>query len=635
MKKSSTIKLYLFISLFLTCSIKSAENTPDDNPYYMSFEDLLNVTVSTVSKKDEQLFQASSAIYVITAEDIKRKGAQNIPEALRGVPGVQVQRVNSQSYRVAIRGQSDLYNKSLLVMVDGRTVYTPTFSGVYWDLLKVNEIDRIEVIRGPGATLWGANAVNGIINIISKSAHDTEGGSLDFGYGTQSTETTLRYTLKPEENLALRLYGHHGHFYDLEDTSTISLDHHWELFQGGLKLEWDATKEDQFFLQGDYFTSDTENFDKHREGGNFVLGYTKTHSLDSSTSFQFYYNGYENSHEGSTALTGFTEKINTYDFDLRHQWIWQNHDLTIGAGYRNTDGAFRPSVALPALGGASIIDISSDTYELFNLYFQDKITLVEDTFYLTPGVKVEYNNFTDSEVMPSLRMAYTPDETQTLWASVAKAVRTPSFFEHHSSVFLGSQFYQSAGNTKAEKLISYEIGYRIRALENLSIDLTAFFFDYDHIISYEDSFIATGGNNNKTETYGFETAIKWIYSDSLNLEASYSFNKSDLDLGTNQGYTGAEDDSPIHMASLQAFYNISKKLSFNTAFYYTDIISASNIQAQLKLDCGIIYQATSNLELSLYGSNLLDSTTQEAGNDFGTAAQEIPRSFFANVTYTF
>ena len=615
----------------------------DEDLMDMDLGALLDMEVTSVSKKAEPLFKTSSAIHVVTADEIKRKGARSIPEALRGVPGLQIQRVNAMSYQISIRGQQDLYNRTLLVMVDGRTVYTPTFSGVYWDMVNVADIDRIEIIRGPGATLWGANAVNGIINIITKSAKDTEGGLVEFGHGTQSTETTLRYGLKTEDNLAVRLYGKHGYFYDLEDANgSASVNHTWETFQGGLKLEWDVTEQDNFRLQGDYFKSQTRNdLDRERKGSNVIFGYNRTHDDDSSTSFTFFYNGYENTDDDAGAfsvpiLAGFEENLNTYDFDLRHQWTWENHAFTLGAGYRNTEGTFKASNPTIALGGASVLDIESDTYEFYNIYFQDKITVVDDTFYVTPGIKAEYNNFTDSEIMPSLRVAYTPNENQTIWAAVARAVRTPSFYENASTIFLTTQFFTGNSNIKAEELISYEAGYRIKPIETLSLDFTAFFYDYDHTISFEDDgLLGRAGNANSAETYGLEAAAKWIYNEDLTLSASYSLASTDLDLATGQSSLAAENNLPTHMGSLQAYYNLTKKFSVNAAFYYTDVIADSNIQAQLKLDCGIIYQATDKLEFSLYGANLLEDETLESGDEFGNTAQEIPRSVFANVAYTF
>ena len=617
----------------------------EDDLMDMDLGALLDMEVTSVSKKAEPLFKTSSAIYVVSADDIKRKGARSVPEALRGVPGLQIQRVNAMSYKITVRGQQALYNRALLVMVDGRTVYTPTFSGVYWDMVNVADVDRIEVIRGPGATLWGANAVNGIINIITKSAKDTEGGLVEFGTGNQSTETTFRYGFVPQDDLNVRIYGKHGYFYDLETAEgSNKTDQTWETFQTGLKLEWDVTEEDNIRLQGDYFTSETRKFDRRREGSNVVFAYTKTHDEDSSTSFQFFYNGYENTDDDADAtayppvLDSFTESLNTYDVDLRHQWISGDHSMTIGAGYRNTDGSFTPSRAVNLgfpLGVRSVIDIKSDTYESYNVYFQDKITLVEDKFYVTPGIKVEYNNFTDTEVMPSLRMAYTPDETQTIWAAVTKAVRTPAFFERNSTLVGTTGLFTGNSDVKAEVLISYEVGYRVKPIDTLSLDFTAFLYDYDHASSYASTGLGNAANENKIQTYGFETAAKWIYSEDLTLQATYSLTSTDLDTGTGSSSLTSEDNLPSHMGSLQAYYNITSDLSFNSSFYYTDSIDEDNIAPQTKLDCGFIYQATKQLELSLYATNLLDSSTKESANDFGNTAQEVPRSIFANLAYTF
>ncbi|NQZ59973.1 MAG: TonB-dependent receptor, partial [Lentisphaeraceae bacterium] len=594
------------------------------------------------------MFKASSAIFVITADVIKKMGATSIPEALRVAPGVQVQRVNAYGYQVTIRGFNGLFGNKLLVMVDGRTVYTPSFSGVHWDMLDVIDIAQIEVIRGPGATLWGANAVNGIINIITKPSADTLGGNLNLGAGNNESQASLRYGWNLSDNVTARIYTKYKEYQEFEKTKTADIDDSWRMKQSGLRLDWQMDDSQSLTLQGDFFKSGfgnlgTSGFDnRERSGENIVLSYTKNHDDGASTSAKLFYNAYENREGG--AFTGFTEDLETVDFDIQHRWTMGNHEVTVGGGYRSTSAQYDDVFsALPVVGISPIIVLGSGVYEFSNVYVQDKITVLEDTFYVTPGLKAEYNNFTHFEVMPSLRAVYTPDDKQTLWASVSRAVRTPSFFENSSSIFIKnsedlfkSNFYSGNNQVESEELTAYELGYRVKPIENLVLDIATFYYDYDDARSYDevDPFkFGKASNEAKSEVYGGEVSLKWIAREDLIIQASYSYARMKIELPSGSKSLDNDNNLPEHMASLRASYSLTQKLSLNGTLYYTGNNQDSAISASTRVDLGLVYQATDGVELSIHGKNLTDSYSEESGDEFANNAQQIRRSVFVNCSF--
>ena len=638
-----------FISLFLFTCLGYAQDDVDADDDLMDLDlgALLDMEVTSVSKKAEPLFKASSAIFVITADDIKKMGATSIPEALRVAPGVQVQRVNAYGYQVTIRGFNGLFGNKLLVMVDGRTVYTPSFSGVHWDMLDVVDIAQIEVIRGPGATLWGANAVNGIINIITKPSADTLGGNLNLGAGNNESQASLRYGWSLSDNVTTRIYTKYKEYQEFEKTKKDDVDDSWRMKQSGLRLDWQIDDSQSLTLQGDFFKSGfgnlgTSGFDnRERSGENIVLSYTKNHDDGASTSAKLFYNAYENREGG--AFTGFAEDVETVDFDIQHRWTMGNHEVTVGGGYRTTSAQYDDAIVNhPFLGPFPGVVLGSGVYEFSNVYMQDKITVVEDTFYVTPGLKAEYNNFTHFEVMPSLRAVYTPDEKQTIWASVSRAVRTPSFFENDSQIFVVSSGAHIIGNNKveSEELTAYELGYRVKPIDALILDFTTFYYDYDDARSTELEAGSPFGRNvvkneAQSEVYGAEVSIKWIYSADLIFQASYSHARMKIDLPKNAGTLDNDNNLPEHMASLRASYSLTQKLNLNGTLYYMGNNKDSAVSASTRVDLGLVYQAMDSVELSIHGANLTDSYSEESGNEFGNTAQQIRRSVFVNCSFDF
>ncbi|NQZ60365.1 MAG: TonB-dependent receptor [Lentisphaeraceae bacterium] len=435
--------------------------------------------------------------------------------------------------------------------------------------------------------------------------------------------------------------------------------------QSGLRLDWSINDGESLTLQGDFFKSTFGNLgvsgsdNRERSGENVVLSYNKNHDDGSNTSAKVFYNMYENI-EGGTFL-GFSEDVETVDFDIQHRWTTGSHEITVGGGYRTTSAAYDELYTPPGLGSLPALVLDDGVYKFSNLYVQDKITVVEDRFYLTAGLKAEYNNFTDFEAMPSLRAVYSPDEKQTFWASVSRAVRTPSFFENDSDILFGISeppTYTFKGNDKAqsENLTAYELGYRVKPAENIILDFTAFYYDYEDIISYEIAFAPPFNsgivkNDAKAEVYGAELAAKWIASEDLIIQMAYSYasmklevpgSSSEINYGFgntltpgSQGVLASDDNLPKHMANLRASYSLTEKLILSGAVYYMAENENNEISSWTRVDVGLIYQAMDNLEISIHAANLTDNYREESNDQFANDAQQTRRSVFVNASYSF
>src|SRR5438093_3529420 len=408
----------------------------------MSLEDLTKIEVTSVSKHKEKLADAPAAIFVITQEDIRRSGVTTIADALRLAPGLEVARVASHDWAITSRGFNELYANKLLVLIDGRSVYTPLFSGVYWDVQDtlLEDIDRIEVIRGPGATLWGANAVNGVINITTKSAKETIGGLLSGGYGTEEQGFgSARYGGKLGEDAYYRGYVKYFNRDSSALPSGAQANDAWEMYRGGFRTDWEPSAQNLFTLQGDAYAG-TENqtvtlftpafpftqpdASKMRvSGGNVIGRWTHTFTPDSDLKLQIYYD------RTDRAVDYFKEMRNTADFDLQYRHpLWQRHDVTWGVGFRYADSdTSRSNFTLAFIPPERITRI-------FNTFIQDEITLVKERLRLTLGSKFERNDYTGFEIQPSGRLLWTPHERHSVWASVSRAVRTPSRAEVDSRI---------------------------------------------------------------------------------------------------------------------------------------------------------------------------------------------------------
>ncbi len=532
----------------------------------LSLEQLLETEVTSVSKKSEPLATAASAVFVINQEDIRRSGATSIPEVLRMAPGLQVARIDANKWAITSRGFNAFSANKLLVLMDGRTLYNPLFSGVLWDTQDtvLEDIERIEVIRGPGASLWGANAVNGVINIITKHSADTQGGLLTAGTGSEEQGFgSVRHGAKINDHTTYRVYGKTFSRDDLELADGNEASDDWYQWRGGFRV--DSKTPDSpysFTIQGGGyngysdattnipsttppFSTDIYNPSNVR-GADLLTRLTRKGKDDSEMSLQAYYDR----ERSNDRVLG--DDRSTADIEFQHRFqATSKQELTWGLGFRYTHDVLENSRTIS-------FDPAGTSDVLLSAFIQDEITLVDDLFRLTLGSKFEHNDFTGYEVQPSGRLLFTPHKHHTFWTAVSQAVRTPSQADRDvriSSSIVPSEYLSLppgdlaeitiSGNKEfeSEKLTAYEIGYRTRVHEKLAFDLTAFLNDYSRLRTIPlagGTFSFTGdpalpyrfdykdGNTMAGNTHGFELVADANPLEWWRLQLAYTFLRMDL-----------------------------------------------------------------------------------------------------------
>ncbi|NBO18891.1 MAG: TonB-dependent receptor [Proteobacteria bacterium] len=633
----------------------------------LSLEQLSNVEVTSVSKRKEKVSAAAAAIYVISQDDLRRSGATTIPDALRMVPGLSVAQSGSHSWAISSRGFNGQFANKLLVLIDGRSVYTPLFSGVYWEVqdMPLGDIERIEVIRGPGATLWGANAVNGVINIITKSAKDTQGTMLSQTVGNiERSLTTARHGGKMGENVYGRVYTKFDERDEFRTLTDVGARDQWNKLQGGFRVDGqeDATS---FTLQGDMYSTGQRypmsrpvlgaalvNTTLEREsasGGNMLARVNHTQSADSNWSLQMYYDNVQRRN------FVFDDNRNTLDVEFQHDWkVAQRHELVWGAGYR---------LVADNITGTQLLNFvpANRRSGLFNAFAQDEISLLPNEVKLTLGSKFEYNDYTGVQVQPSARLTWIIDERQTWWASASHAVRTPNRFSDDGVIVLATQslgggnyaFIQSAGNhnLSAEKQNSYETGYRVQALKNLSFDATAFYSLFGKLVTNQlgspVAYTFPGGgiapytiipvtpiNANSSHSHGVELAARWEPTNFWKLDFTYSYLDIKRQRRDQPGFS-VSNSSPPQQAGVRSTLLLPNNVELSNNVYYVDELKNQRIPDYVRVDARVAWSPMPGLELSVVGQNLFDSEHPEFTGFVYQARAQVPRSVYGNVTWKF
>lgn len=598
----------------------------------MSMEELMDLEVTSVSRRPEKLSEAASAIQVITGEQIRRSGASSLPEALRLAGNLEVAQVDSRQWAISARGFNNTTANKMLVMIDGRTVYTPLYAGVFWDVQDtlLEDIDRIEVISGPGATLWGANAVNGVINITTKSARDTQGVFLEGGGGTELRGFGgFRYGDQLATNMHFRVY---GKYFDRDSTvlpSGRDATNDWHMGQGGFRLDWEPASVNLLTLQGDIYGGEIAmpgtNGQMTASGGNVLGRWTHTISDESDFHLQMYYDRTHRSIPDS-----FGEDLDTYDVDFQHRFpIGERHAVVWGLGYRLTEDHVRNSASLAFLPARL-------EQHLFSGFVQDEIVLVKDRLNLTIGTKLEHNHYTDFEVEPSARLTWLITPRQTLWAAVSRAIRAPSRIDRDFYVPGAPPFALAGGtNFNSERLIAYELGYRIKPVEKLSLALAGYYNFYDELRSVDT--ISPGqfvlGNNFKGEVWGVELTANWHATDWWRLQAGYNYIHKNLWPTSPAALSSVrEGNDPHHQFSAQSIMDLPAHFQFDVTARYVDSLPSPTVPSYFTVDVRVAWRFK-NLELSVVGQNLLDDRHPE----FGAPASrtEIERGVYGKVTCRF
>ena len=646
----------------------------------LSLEELMEIEITSVSKKPERVADAAAAVFVITAEDIRRSGATNIPDLLRMVPGVHVGRIDANRWTVSARGFGQQYANKLLVLMDGRVLYTPLFSGTYWDVQNplLEDIERIEVIRGPGATLWGANAVNGVINIITKQTEKTQGTLVSAGAGSRERAFgSLRQGGQIGESLFFKVYGSYRNREIETDVVSTEINSATDMVQAGFRADWlPSGGPASFTLLGEIYRGGVKGVvtgakmtppfsevlrDETDLTGGFVLGRWEQDLPGSSLlTAQLYYDRSERDYY-------FTREIrDTVDLDI--QWrtpLGSRQELMVGGRYRFTRDAIRNS-----LDFSFTPDRRAD--HLVSAFVQDEITLVQDHLRLIVGTKVEHNDYTGFEIQPNGRLIWTPHPWQTLWGAVSRAVHTPSRVDHDVTILFGNFPILVVGDeplllaqanlvgdprVDSEELIAYELGYRVQPVEWFSLDVALFYNRYENLRTFELELEEIAlepkdgawvidtpmiyDNKMDGETYGVEVVVQWRPIDAWRLQGAYTAMQIELEPdedGLDFISAGGEGLTPYHQVSLRSFANLPWNLELDLWGRYVDELPSIGVDSYLTLDVRLGWRPLENLELSLVGRDLLEDRHPEQlseMNSMNPEPVEIERSVYGKITWTF
>lgn len=677
--------LFLVLTIITKMSAVPAFAGQDDLSV-LSLDELLDLEVVSVAKVPEKVSKTPAAIFIITQEDIRRSGINSIPDALRMVPGMHVYQIDANKWAVSARGFASRFSNKMLVMVDGRTVYSPLFSGTFWDSqdLMLEDIERIEVIRGPGGTLWGANAVNGVINIISKDTADSQGGLLKAEVGTYDQESlSARYGGWLNDRIAYRISGKFADHGDYPAVADGDAADSWRQGRLGFRTDMNLAGANKLTFQGDIYDgesgqsiqyvspmppfSNLDEVDAPISGGNLLGRWTRTFSSDSEIILQAYYD--------RTKRQEFLidETLDTVDVDFQHRYTLQNAvELLWGLGYRHASDDTRGKETMPGVY-SYLLYPSVKEDDLYSGFLQGRLPFGGDKGELTLGTKVEHNDHTGFEWQPSTRAMWSFNDKHSMWGAVSRSVRTPSRIELDAQINAGAfalqpspsalvSYVRLLGNEEieAEKVWSYELGYRVRPTESFFLDTTIFYNKYEDLINavpdgmpfLENTFSSTYiiipvkvANGMDGETFGVELSAQWSVQDWWRLTAGYTwFHFNALNKGESreprQGFS--EGQNAEHRVSLVSYMDLPGNFELNASLYYVDglsnlgFITMTEIDSRVRFDFNVGYHPNENWTISVGGRNLLENSSREFTDTMdGIVASEIPRIIYTTVAYNF
>lgn len=643
----------------------------NDDLTTQSLADLMNIEVTSVSKKEQKLSQTAAAVFVISEDDIRRSSATSIPGLLRMVPGIQVAQIDASTWAISARGFNGQYSNKLLVLIDGRTVYSPIFSGVFWDTKDVplESIERIEVIRGPGATVWGANAVNGVINITTKDATETQGKLLvtqggDPHLGLGVARYGSRVGRSTYYNLSLDGFVN-NHFPDA--TGGNGKDE-WHLTNGAFRLDTSPSPRDTITLQGGghngsageeaYFSTIVPPVTTARSvidrfsGWNVLSRWNHTFSTRSDTSLQAYFT---RSNRGDTT---YSFGLNTFALEFENHLHWGEHqDIVWGAGYRLDSDLTAPGLRFT-------FNPAGLTTQLFSSFIQDEIALASNRVHVSFGTKLEHNHFTGFGLEPSARVSYKLTDNSMIWAAISQAERTPARtdagLQFNYEVLPGPYglpvILRVYGNPKFqnEMLYATEVGGRTQLTSNFSLDAAAYFNNYQHLTSYEPGAYSlelgavppyvlvpyTFENLEYGETHGGELFANWQLIKRWSLSPGYSFLTMHIhNTATSKDVTTAaaiEGGSPNHQAQLRSRVDLPKKWEWNTAAYFVGRVRDGSVPSYTQLDSNLSWRASQNFSVTLAGQNLIKGRHLESnGYDASLVSSQVPRGAYLKLTWRY
>jgi iron complex outermembrane receptor protein len=635
-----------------------------------SIEDLMNIEVTSVSKKEQKLSQSAAAVYVITEEDIRRSGMTTVPDLLRMVPGLQVAHIDASEWAVTARGFNARFADKLLVLIDGRSLYSPSLSGVYWEVqdLMLEDIGRIEVIRGPGATLWGPGAVNGVVNIITKKSKDTQGGLAIAGGGVQERGIAgVRYGGQMGRDGYYRIYASGFDRGPFAKGLGAAPDDGWHVFRGGFRTDWQLSNRDAFTIEGDAYQGDNHQLTDSAlltppffveavsqtavSGGDLFARWTRTYSAQSDMSLQVYYEG---DNRNDRVLGAFAQSL---DFDFQHRFRFSTrHDIIWGLGYRRTQSTFantlQTSFLPPSQGGS-----------LFSEFVQDEIALVPDRLHFVAGIRFENAPYTGFNAQPSGRLLWALAKAQTIWTAVSAARRTADRADRGLDSLLAT--FPGPGesvaaltllgdaNTRNENVLAFELGYRIQPVERLSFDMAAFYNHYSHLNTTEpgNPFFVTDpapahlviplffSNQMHGQTYGAEFSTVWKVMNTWKLDVSYTFLRLALhpDASSQDVSAAAQvaGGSPRNQVQLRSQWNLPHNFEFDQSAYVVGKLVTQPVPAYTRLDVRLGWRPTEATEFSVAGQNLLSPRHLEFIDSAADISTQDIRKVFAKFTWRF
>jgi len=606
----------------------------------MNIEDLMNIKVSSVSRTEEKLSRTASAVFVITQEDIRRSGALNIPDLLRMVPGVDVGQINANTWAIAVRGFNSRFSNKLMVLLDGRRLYIPTTGGVFWDVVDVplEDIERIEVIRGPGGSVWGANAVEGVINIITKKAAETSGGLVSAGGGNLAQGFgTVQYGGNLDKGkMDYRVYTKYQDNDHLPNATGQNGGDGWHLLDGGFRTDSALSDKDNLTTQGSMYTGEEDiptftlpslsspspvfvDTPVNLSGGYLQSVWNHTFSARTDTTLEVSYDSYRRNDT-------LREGRETLYVDFQHHIaVGTRQDIRWGLTYEYTDSDTDGGLLFS-------VDPADLSASLFGCFVQDEIVLVPERLYLTVGTKLEHNNYTGWAAMPGTRIAWQPNKKNMIWAALSRAVHTPNETDiaarQNFAGFVGPGGLPAvagiAGNPdyRNEELVATEAGYRASVSDRISFGVAAFYNHYTHQQTLEPGtpfleaqppplhlFIPSlFANLMHGEAHGFEISSDWKVMNRWSLSPGYAFEQVNMhaEPGSLDTTSAALNDgiSPRHSAQLRSRVDLSHGLAWDAAAYFVGRLPGENIPAYTRIDTQLTWEWSERGTVSLVGQNL-------------------------------
>ncbi|GAB4280004.1 MAG: TonB-dependent receptor plug domain-containing protein [Deferrisomatales bacterium] len=640
----------------------------------LSLEELMEIQVTSAARKGQPLAAVAAPVTVITGEEIRRSGATTLAEALRLAPGVHAARINADTWAVSARGFDSRFANKLLVMVDGRTAYSPLFSGTFWDVQDtlLADVDRIEVIRGPAAAMWGANGVNGVIHVVTKSARRTEGSYARWGVGTEERAFGgVRVGGGTRGGTYWRAYakafGRDGGAAPTEGREDAD---RWSQVRAGFRTDRDSGSVSVTW-SGEVYTGTTGAAyatplpdppfeavaaERVRVAGGHLLGrWEGASGPNAQLAVQAYYDRTER----DDPRLGAGASVDTVDLELQHRfqglprqdWLW-------GGGYRLIHRRVEPTF----LGS---LDPSSRFVHLATGFLQDEIAVVPSRLHLILGARLEHNSYTGVELQPDARLLWTPRRDHTVWAAVSRAVRTPSAFEtdgrvrgstvppgavENPSPFPAQPIAVKNEDFEAETGVTWQLGYRGQPSPAVALELAAFSTRWSDLRTFESTDVSVedgvavvhGRVDNRMDgwSYGVEAWAEWRPTASWRLRGTYTFVRVDLEpeAGSSDGVSERDEDkTPRHQVQLHSFADLTDRLSLDVGVRYVDEIPRGGVNPYLGLDVRLGWRPLANLELALVGRNLLESRHREFPVEefIRLAATEVERDFYATCTWSF